>query len=145
MRMSRREVRRELRDREGEPRLKQKRKQMHAEFVRLAQSVRNIRKADVLIVNPQHLAVALQYDPRTMTAPRVVSLGTGHLALRLKRLAFLYGVPTVENRPLAWAIYRKGALNMPIPEPCYRPVADIYNRIRKPAPTQQLPQPAEED
>ena len=131
MRMSRRELRREVRDREGEPRLKQKRKQMHAQFVRLAQSVRNLRGADVLIVNPQHLAVALRYDRRTMIAPHVVTMGLGDIALRLKRLAFIYNIPAIENRALAWEIYRKSGLEKPIPEACYRRVADIYNDIRK--------------
>ncbi len=128
MRMSRREVRRELRDREGEPRMKRRRKQLHAEFVKMSQSVRNIRGADVLITNPTHFAVALKYD-RKENAPRVVSRGANHFALRLRRLASLYGVVIVENRLLAKALYGC-EMGKPIPESLFRPVADIYLAIR---------------
>jgi flagellar biosynthetic protein FlhB len=131
MRMSRREVRREAREREGEPRLKQKRKQLHAEFVKASQSLRNMKGADVLIVNPQHIALALRYDRRTMQAPMVVSIGTNQFAQRLKRLAFIYGIPVVQNRILARELFAKSLLNKQIPEHCFRPVADIYNAMRQ--------------
>jgi flagellar biosynthetic protein FlhB len=129
MRMSRRELRREHRDREGEPRLKQKRKQMHAEFIKLSQSIRGLRGADVLIVNPRHIALALRYDPHRMAAPVVVSIGTDRVAQRLKRLAFLYGIPVIEDRPLARELLRTSALNKPVPEHHYRAVAKIYNGL----------------
>ncbi len=104
MRMSRREQRRESRDREGDPRMKQRRKQLHQEFVKLSQSLRGIRGADMLIVNPTHYAVALRYDRATMAAPTVVSRGSNQIALRLKRLAFLYGVVVVPDPELARAL-----------------------------------------
>jgi flagellar biosynthesis protein FlhB len=131
MRMSRRELRREAREREGEPRLKQKRKQLHREFTRTSQSLRNVRKADVLITNPQHLAVGLKYDARTMAAPTVVAVGVNQVAQRLKRMAFLYNVPIVQNPPLAQLLMRRTSLNGAIPDICYRPVADIYNTLRR--------------
>ncbi len=130
MRMSRREVRREHRDREGEPRMKQKRKQLHAEFVKMSQSLRGVRGADILVTNPTHYAVALRYDGAAMTAPKVVSLGADHFALRLKRLAFLYGVTIVQNRELARALYARCQLNSEIPEALYQPVADLYTAMR---------------
>jgi flagellar biosynthetic protein FlhB len=101
MRMSRRELKREHREREGEPRLKQKRKALHAEFVKMSRSLRGLRGADMLVVNPVHFAVGLRYDPRTMAAPTVVSMGRDRFALRLRRTAFLYGVTVIEDRPLA--------------------------------------------
>ena len=130
MRMSRREVRREMRDREGEPRMKQRRKQLHAEFVKLSQSLRNIRDSDILITNPTHYAVALKYDARTMAAPRVVSRGAHQFAQRLKGLAFAYGVVIVQNRDLARSLYLRCEINGEIPEIYYRPVADIYLEIQ---------------
>lgn len=130
MRMSRRELRRENRDREGEPRMKQRRKQLHGEFVKLSQSLRNIRGADVLVTNPTHYAVALRYDGRTMAAPRVVGQGVNQFAVRLRRLAFLYGVTIVENPPLARALHAC-PLNGEIPEALYQPVADIYTALRR--------------
>jgi flagellar biosynthetic protein FlhB len=134
MRMSRRDVRRESRDREGDPRLKQKRKQLHREFVKAAESLRGVRGADVLITNPTHFAVALKYDPRTMHAPRVVSRGAHGLALRLRRTAFLYGVVIVREPALARALFRC-EINQPVPEALFRPVADVYRNLRdrKPA------------
>jgi flagellar biosynthetic protein FlhB len=140
MRMSRRDVRREARDREGEPRMKQRRKQLHREFVKLSESLRNIKGADVLITNPTHYAVALKYDPRTMVAPTVVSQGSHQFALRLRRLAFLYGVVIVESPVLARGLYRC-ALNREVPEAYYRAVANIYTDIRNRRQSQKIGAP----
>jgi len=131
MRMSRQETRREARDREGDPRFKQRRRQVHREYAKLSKSLKNIRSADVLITNPTHYAVALSYDSRTMSAPIVVAQGTEQMALRLKRLAFLYGVVTVEDRDLARNLYHRCDIDREIPEAYFRPVADIYRRVRK--------------
>ena len=130
MRMSRRDVRRESRDREGDPRLKQKRKQLHNEFAKASQSLRGVRGADIMLTNPTHYAVALRYDRATMTAPRVVSRGAGQFALRLRRLAFLHGVIIVREPTLARALYFGGRLNEEIPEALFQPVADLYLDLR---------------
>lgn len=128
MRMSRREVKREHRDREGDPRLKQKRKDLHKDFAKASRSLRGIRGADVLITNPTHFAVALRYDPRAMDAPTIVSRGANQFALRLRRLAFLYAVPVVENPPLARALHRF-ELDRPVPDVLFEPVAEIYRAL----------------
>jgi flagellar biosynthetic protein FlhB len=133
MRMSRRELRREVRDREGEPRLKQKRKQLHAEFASASKSLRGVKGADVVVTNPVHYAVALRYDRATMAAPIVVSRGANGLAQRLRNLAFLHNVVIVENRALARALYRACALDGPIPEASYRDVAALYMGLREAA------------
>lgn len=130
MRMSRREVRREHRDREGEPRMKQRRQQLHGEFVKLSQSLRGLKGADVLITNPTHFAVALRYDPLTMDAPLIVSQGVHQVALRLRRLAFIHGVVIIEDKTLARGLYHQGAINGPIPDAYFRRVADIYLMLR---------------
>ena len=129
MRMSRREVRREHRDREGDPRVKQRRRKLHSDFVKLAGSLRNVRTADVMIVNPQHLAIALRYDASAMAAPHVVSRGAGEFAARLRRLAFIYGVVIVEDAPLARVLYRRSAIGGEIPEMLFKDVAGIYRRL----------------
>jgi flagellar biosynthetic protein FlhB len=134
MRMSKRELRREIKDREGEPRLKQKRKQLHAEFVAASQSLRNVKGADVVVTNPSHYAVALRYDAETMLAPVVVSRGANALARRIKALAFRYAVVTIEDKALARALYRSCALDAPVPEAQYRAIAALYMALR--------PQPA---
>jgi len=131
MRMTRQETRRETRDREGDPRFKQRRRQIHREYAKLSKSLRNIRNADVLITNPTHYAVALSYNVKTMSAPKVVAQGSEHLALRLKRLAFLYGVVTIENRDLARSLYHRCELGREIPETYFQAVATIYRQLRR--------------
>src|SRR6185436_13174386 len=111
MRMSRRELRREVREREGEPRLKQKRRQLHADFASASKSLRGVRDADVIVTNPSHYAVALRYEATSMAAPQVVSRGANALARRLKQLAFRHGVVTVAAKPLAQALYRSTLLD----------------------------------
>jgi flagellar biosynthetic protein FlhB len=131
MRMSRREVKREMRDREGDPRLRQKRRQLHANFVKASQSIRNLPGADVLVTNPEHIAIALRYDGAAMPAPKIVSMGTNRQARRLKRMAISYGIPVVEDRPLARTLYRTGALDRFVPEDNFAAVARIYNDLRR--------------
>lgn len=130
MRMSRRELKRETRDREGEPRMKHRRRQLHGEFVKMSQSLRNLRGADVLVTNPTHFAVALKYDGQTMPAPTVVSQGAHQFAQRLKALAFIYGVPIVEDRLLARALHRGCQLNQVVPDAYYGAVANLYLSLR---------------
>lgn len=131
MRMSRRELKREARDREGDPRLKQKRKQLHAQFAKLGQNLRGIRGADVLITNPTHFAVALKYDASKHDAPIVVSQGSHRVAERLKRLAFTYGVTIVPDPPLARFLVSRCRLGDPIPDEVFERVADILLEIRR--------------
>ncbi|MET4682571.1 EscU/YscU/HrcU family type III secretion system export apparatus switch protein [Brevundimonas faecalis] len=126
MRMSRRDIKREHRDREGDPRLRQKRKQLHGQFVQTSQSLKNLPGADMVIVNPVHFAVALRYDPAVGDAPVVVSRGSHALALRLRRMAFARSVPVIHAPALARRLYRGGALGRPIPEDAFREVADLY-------------------
>jgi len=128
MRSSRRELRREIKDREGDPRVKARRRQLHREFVRMARSLGEIRRSDVVVVNPVHYAVALRYRPATMGAPRVVARGSGSFALALKRVAFLYSVIVIEDALLARSLYERTTLNRDIPEEFYTPIAKIYRR-----------------
>jgi len=131
MRMSRREVKREHRDREGDSRLKQRRKELHGQFAKTSQSLKGIRGADLVVVNPVHFAVALRYQPGVMEAPLVVSRGSHAVALRLRRLAFAYGVPVIVDPPLARRLFRASALSRPVPDALFRPVADIYLGLRR--------------
>lgn len=131
MRMSTRELRRELREREGEPRMKQRRKQLHAEFVKASESLRNVRGADIIVTNPVHLAVALRYKASEMSAPVVVSKGANALAQRIKKLAFMYGVVIVEDKELARSLFRRCDINSPVPEADYRSVAKLYHSLNR--------------
>ncbi len=130
MRMSKRDVTREHKDREGEPRIKQKRKQLHAEYAAQNGSLGSLAGSDVVITNPDHYAVGLRYDPRSMAAPMVTARGRNKFALALKREAFGLGIPTVENRPLARKLFRSGVVNREVPAGLYRDVAGIYITLR---------------
>jgi flagellar biosynthesis protein FlhB len=130
MRMSRREMKRENRDREGDQRLKSKRKEFHNEFVKMAKSLRNARGSDVILTNPTHFAVALRYDPAKMEAPMIVSRGTGQLAERIRTIGFTYGVTIVQDAPLARALFKSGILEGEIPDALYQAVADLYRARR---------------
>lgn len=130
MRMSRRELKREHRDREGDPRFKQKRREFHSEFMKMAKSLRGARDADIILTNPTHYAVALRYDPDSMAAPRIVSRGTGGLAARIRRIGFIYGVTLLEDPPLARALFRTGLLDAEVPDGFYQQIADIYRQHR---------------
>lgn len=126
MRMSRRELKREQRDREGEPRIKQKRKQLHNEFAKAVRALRNVPRSDVVITNPTHYAVALKFDAACDLAPVVVARGAGEMSLRIRRLGLAHGVVTVVDPPLARALYRRARLEREIPANFYQAVADHY-------------------
>ena len=130
MRMSRRELTREHKEREGEPRIKQKRKQLHAEFARQAEGLGKLPGSDLLVVNPEHFAVALAYDSAAAAAPTVTAKGRNRHALALKRRAFTLGIPIFENAPLARRLYAECPAGAEIGADHYRAVADLYFKLR---------------
>ncbi len=138
MRMSKRELTRETRDREGEPRIRQKRKQLHAEVTKQHASVGGLGGSDVLVTNPDHYAIGLRYDPATMSAPQLSAKGRNRFALALKAEAARRGVPIVENRPLARALFRACDVRREVPNAFYRQVADIYLTLRASATPQDV-------
>ena len=129
MRMSRREVTREAREREGEPRQKQRRKELHREMA--AQGKGTLDGADLLVVNPEHFAVALRYDETAMVAPEVAAKGRNLLALRLREAAIRRGVPIIADPPLARALFRACTVGSAIPPDHYAAVADLYIDLRR--------------
>jgi flagellar biosynthetic protein FlhB len=127
--MSRRELTREHKEREGEPRLKQKRKQLHAEFAKSAKGMGSLPGSDMLIVNPQHYAVALAYDAAAMDAPRVTAKARNHWAQVLKREAYRLGIPVFEAPPLARTLYAECDIGRAIRDQHFRAVADLYLKL----------------
>jgi flagellar biosynthetic protein FlhB len=89
----------------------------------------NVPKADVVITNPTHFAVALEYRMGSMTAPMVSAKGEDEVALRIRRIARDNGVPIVENKPLARALYAEAELGETIPEAYWRIVATILSKV----------------
>lgn len=124
LKMTPREVREEMKNLEGNPEVIARRRQVQRQLAlnRLSDAV---PKADVVITNPTELAVAIQYEPVSMAAPIVVAKGAGVLAQRIRRLALEHGIPIVEKKPLAQALYREVEINHPIPEDKYAAVAEV--------------------
>lgn len=131
MRMSRREVTREVREREGEPRQKRKRKQILAEIIKQAAAASNVKGADVLIVNPTHYAIALRYNQAETDAPVVQARGRNIWAQRMREAAEREGIAIVRNPTLARALYKEGRVGDPIGGRHFVAVADIYIMLRK--------------
>jgi flagellar biosynthetic protein FlhB len=124
LKMTKQEVKDEYKMIEGDPQVKGKIKQKQREMsaMRMMQSV---PEADVVITNPTHYAVAIKYDDRTAAAPVVLAKGKDLLAQRIKARAREAGVHTVENRPVAQALYLTAKVGQQIPETLYQAVAEI--------------------
>jgi len=124
LRMTRQELRDEYKRQEGDPLLKQRIRQRQRELAR-RRMMAEVPKADVVITNPTHLAVALRYDPAHMDAPCVVAKGERALAERIRDIAREAGVPVIENKELAQALYRLVPVGGVIPSQLFEAVAQI--------------------
>jgi flagellar biosynthetic protein FlhB len=122
--MTLQEVRDETRVNEGDPALRARRRRRARELAR-RRMLGDVRRADVVLANPTHYAVALRYAPEQMAAPVVVAKGVDHLALRIRALAAVAGVPVVENAPLARSLYGGVAVGAAIPAALYQAVAEV--------------------
>ncbi|MDR3299156.1 MAG: type III secretion system export apparatus subunit SctU [Candidatus Accumulibacter sp.] len=124
LRMSKDEVKREYKEMEGDPMIKGKRKQLHQEMA-TSNTLSNVRKAQVVVTNPTHVAVALMYDEKKTPLPIIVGMGEGLLAQRIMEIAKEEGIPIMQNVPLARALLQDGVENEYIPADLIRPVAEI--------------------
>jgi len=122
--MTRQEVREEHKETEGDPIVKSFLRSMQREVSR-RRMMEGVRKADVVVTNPVHVAVALQYDPSKMRAPRVVAKGARLMAARIREIAASAGVPIVENPPLARALHKSCKIGAEVPLALYQAVADL--------------------
>jgi flagellar biosynthetic protein FlhB len=129
MRMSRREIKDEHKEREGDPRIKSRLRELRLELARRSRSVARDKDADVLLTNPTHYAVALQYVHGRMPAPMVVAKGAGELARRLRIEARRHGVPVVEHPPLTRALYAAVESDGYVPETEFTQVARILRWV----------------
>jgi flagellar biosynthetic protein FlhB len=124
LRMSKEEIKEEHKQVEGNPviksRIRQKQRQLS-----MRRMLHSVPKADVIITNPTHYAIAIKYDPELSEAPIVSAKGQGYLALRIKKIAEEHGVEIVENKPLAKTLYQSVEINQSIPPELYQAVAEI--------------------
>jgi len=124
LRMSQQQVKEEMRDQEGDPQLKGRLKGLRQKLLGKRMTA-DVAKADVIITNPTHLAVALSYRVGEMAAPRVLGKGAGFIAEKIREIARAKGIPIVENKPLARLLYSQVEVGRDIPEALYRAVAEI--------------------
>ncbi len=132
--MTRQEVKEEMKHQEGSPELKARIRKVQREMAQ-RRMMAQVPKADAVIANPTHYAVAIRYDGATMVAPQIVAKGKDQVALRIISLARRHGVPVVPNRPLARALYPL-PLNATIPPEFFEAVAEVlafvYSLRRRP-------------
>jgi flagellar biosynthetic protein FlhB len=129
LRMTREEVKRELKEEEGDPQIKARIRQMAKEWAR-RKMLTEVPKATVVVTNPTHYAVALRYDPaRGDDAPVVVAKGTGWFAKRISDIARDAGVPVLERPPLARALHAEVREGQAIPGPLFRAVAEVLTFV----------------
>jgi len=133
--MSRREIKEEVKRREGDPLVRQRIRELQRENLKQASSLARVRDADVLITNPEHLAIALAYDRTQMAAPQVVAKGADLWAAEMRRTARAHGVPILERRSLARRLYKNGIIGRSIPVDSYVDVARVYADLPRPAAT----------
>ncbi|MCD6292002.1 MAG: flagellar biosynthesis protein FlhB [Deltaproteobacteria bacterium] len=126
--MSKQEVKDEMKQSEGDPQVKSRIRSMQMSAAR-QRMMQEVPKADVVITNPTHIAVALLYDQDGSEAPLVVAKGAGMIAEKIKKVAREHGVPVVENKALARLIFKTVELNQMIPETLYQAVAEVLAYI----------------
>ena len=153
--MTRQEIRDEHKEMEGDPHVKGRIRQAMRAAAR-RRMMADVPKADVIVTNPTHYSVALQYDEKRMSAPKVLAKGAGDVALRIRELGKEHRVPILEAPPLARALYRHSEIGQHIPGALYAAVAEVLARVWQlrrwkreggliPKRPERLPVPAELD
>lgn len=124
LRMTKQEIKEEYKQTEGDPMIKARVRSLQREMAR-KRMMAEVPKADVVITNPTHFAVALKYEAGKMAAPIVIAKGTDNVALKIREIAKEAGVPVVENPPLAQSLYKLVEIGKAIPTELYEAVAEV--------------------
>lgn len=130
LRMSKQEIREELKETDGNPQIKGRIRRIQRDLARRIM-MKEVPKATAIIVNPTHYSVAILYQMESMAAPRVLAKGKNYLARRIRELAMQHEVPIIENQPLAQALYKSAEVGQEIPPHLYRAVAEVLAYIFK--------------
>ena len=125
MRMSKHEVKEEHKQREGDPRIRARMRDLRREARKRSQALRQTRSADVILTNPTHLAIALRYVHGEMDSPQVVAKGAGHLAAAMREIAAHHGIPVVRSPALARRLYKELDVEHHVPPQMFADVARI--------------------
>ncbi|AVJ18203.1 flagellar biosynthesis protein FlhB [Serratia rhizosphaerae] len=124
LKMTKQDIRDEFKEQEGDPHVKGRIRQQQRAAAR-RRMMADVPKADVIVTNPTHYAVALQYNDKKMSAPKVLAKGAGEIALRIRELAGEHRIPLLEAPPLARALYRHSEIGQHIPTTLYAAVAEV--------------------
>ncbi|WP_424765778.1 flagellar biosynthesis protein FlhB [Paenibacillus sp. sgz302251] len=130
LRMSKQDIKDEHKKSEGDPIIKGRIRERQRRMA-LQRMMQEVPKADVIITNPTHFAIALKYDASLMEAPKIVAKGMDHVALRIKEIAKENGVVTMENKPLARALYERAEIGDVIPPDLFQAVAEVLAYVYK--------------
>lgn len=128
--MSKDEVKREYKEAEGDPHIKHQRKHIHQEMLQEG-AVSKAREASVVVTNPTHLAIAIQYEKDKTPLPVVLAKGEGAVAERMMQAAREAGVPVLQNIPLAWALMEQAQVDQFIPSELIEPVAQVLRMVQR--------------
>jgi len=128
LKMTKQEIKEELKETMGDPYIRARMREMQREIV-MRNMIREVPKADVVVTNPTHYAVALKYDRLTMDAPAVIAKGVDSMALKIREVARENNVEIIENRPLAREMYNRLDVGDIIPEDLFRAVSFIYAEL----------------
>jgi len=125
MMMSKQELKEDAKNTEGNPKMKAAARRRRRRNVSKAKSLAQVAKADVVITNPTHIAIALRYDRKTMKAPKVVAKGIRMNAQQIRELAVQHQVPIVENKPLARMLFKHARVGSEVPAQFFAAVAEV--------------------
>jgi flagellar biosynthetic protein FlhB len=129
MRMTKQEIKEEIKSREGDPLIRARMRKLQRELSS-RRMMDDVKKADVIITNPTHIAVALQYS-KNMIAPKLIAKGADEMAARIRARAKELNIPIVENKPLARTIFKTLKIGQTIPRELYTAVAEVLSYIFK--------------
>lgn len=130
LKMSKQEIKDEYKKMEGDPLIKGKIRERQRRMA-MQRMMQEVPKADVIITNPTHFAVALKYDGSKMEAPQIIAKGQDYVALRIRELAKEHGVVTMENKPLARALFQRAEIGDTVPADLFQAVAEVLAYVYK--------------
>ncbi len=128
LKMTDEEMREEMKMMNGDPQIAARRRAVQRQLM-MNRMQSDVPAADVVITNPTELAIAIKFDPHTMPAPIIVAKGAGHVAARIRKVALQAGVPIVERKPLAQALFKNVDIGHPIPVEQYAAVAEVLRYV----------------
>jgi flagellar biosynthesis protein FlhB len=127
--MTKQEIKEEHKSREGDPMIRARIKRIQREMAS-KRMMDEIPKADVIVTNPTHIAVALKYD-ETMVAPTVIAKGADLIAEKIREMAKEFNIPIIENKPLARSMFKTLKIGQSIPKELYTAVAEVLSYVYK--------------